>query len=424
MATISKRRLVSGNVVWELTHGTGPDRQRFTVGRTREEAEEALKQFERQVALHGGAPTSDSVHAVIGQYHEYLKTNRRPNTVTRYIRAIKTFHECFLMQRYPDVQTLRQLRPLHVEEYKRLRAAGEIQEESTQEERARETALRAQAVGRRPDGKPKDRAKFGWLGRRGVSRKVSLATINYELRALFTFCHWAIKRNYLFLNPVVTVERFKVPKQALPKFLTKEELNQFFEACDDDERRLFMAILLTGMRKGEVEHLTWSDVNFELGVIFIQAKPQFDWRPKTDERTIPVSASLRELLLEQYDHRTSDELVFANSEGNVDNYILARLKKVCRRAGLRPSTVHALRHSFGAHLRMAGVPLADIADLLGHKDLATTQIYAKVQQEHLRSVISKLTPITGGTNRGSAPARRLPESTTDPAPTRLRKTRS
>ena len=50
-------------------------------------------------------------------------------------------------------------------------------------------------------------------------------------------------------------------------------------------------------------------------------------------------------------------------------------------------TVHALRHSFGAHLRMAGVNLADIADLLGHKDLATTQIYAKVQQEHLRSIV-------------------------------------
>ena len=40
---------------------------------------------------------------------------------------------------------------------------------------------------------------------------------------------------------------------------------------------------------------------------------------------------------------------------------------------------------------MAGVSLADIADLLGHKDLATTQIYAKVQQEHLRTVVGKLT---------------------------------
>jgi len=42
---------------------------------------------------------------------------------------------------------------------------------------------------------------------------------------------------------------------------------------------------------------------------------------------------------------------------------------------------------------MAGVSLADIADLMGHKDLATTQIYAKVEQQHLRAVIEKLTPL-------------------------------
>jgi hypothetical protein len=42
---------------------------------------------------------------------------------------------------------------------------------------------------------------------------------------------------------------------------------------------------------------------------------------------------------------------------------------------------------------MAGVSLADIADLMGHMDLATTQIYAKVEQQHLRAVVSKLTPL-------------------------------
>jgi DNA-binding transcriptional MerR regulator len=61
---------------------------------------------------------------------------------------------------------------------------------------------------------------------------------------------------------------------------------------------------------------------------------------------------------------------------------------------MRQATLHSLRHSFGAHLRMAGVSLADIADLMGHKDLATPQIYAKVEQQHLRDVVTKLTPLT------------------------------
>jgi site-specific recombinase XerD len=396
MATIHKRRLRSGEIVWELTHGTGRDRQRMVVGRTREEAQEVLKQFERQVALHGGAPTDDSVTAVIGQYAAYLKTNRRERTVARYMRVLKTFHECFLVPHFPEVRRLRQLRPMHLEEYKRLRHEGAIAQVTSEDDAEREQSLRRQVTGPGHGRSAKDRAQFGWLGHRGISAKVSPRTINYELRALFTFFNWAVKRNALFLNPASNIERFRLPKRVMPKFLTSDELTKFFGACNEDDRRLFMSIVLTGMRKGEVEHLYWSDVNFELGVVFIQEKADMHWKPKTDERLIPISPMLRELLLQQYDRRRSDRLVFANPQGNIDTHILERLKATCKRAGIKLSTVHALRHSFGAHLRMAGVSLADIGDLLGHKDLATTQIYAKVQQEHLRKVISKLGPLVGG----------------------------
>ncbi len=117
---------------------------------------------------------------------------------------------------------------------------------------------------------------------------------------------------------------------------------------------------------------------------------------------------LRDVLLQQYAFRRSDRLVFANEAGSRDTHILERLKATCRRAGIKSSTVHALRHSFGAHLRMAGASLADIGDLLGHKDLATTQIYAKVQQEHLRGVITKLTPLAGAVGPTRPSARQLP----------------
>src|SRR5687768_15033053 len=107
MATIHKRRLVSGELVWELTHGSGRERQRLVAGKTREEAEDVLKQFKHQLALHGGAPTDDAVAAVVGQYEAFLKTNRRASTVTRYMRVVKTFHECFLIPHFSDVQRLR-----------------------------------------------------------------------------------------------------------------------------------------------------------------------------------------------------------------------------------------------------------------------------------------------------------------------------
>jgi integrase len=394
MATIHKRRLVSGEVVWELTHGTGRDRQRLVAGHSREEAQEVLNQFNKQLALHGQAPAADDgVEAVVGQYLEFLRSNRRPGTYRRYERVIRTFCHCFLPVCHPDVQRLRQIKPVHLEEYKIKRLEGGVADVEDHDVRQRETVLRLEAASSRNAPKRQDNAKFGWLGRKRLREKITPRTVNYELQVLRTFFGWAVRRNHMFVNPATPVERMRLSKRVLPKFLTADQLKKLFAACRDGERRLFLTVLLTGMRKGEVVHLTWSDINFELGVIFIQEKPQWQWKPKTDERLIPISPTLREVLLAQHALRRDDQLVFPNMEGHRDTHLLHKLQKICRRAGLPSSTVHALRHSFGAHLRMAGASLADIADLLGHKDLATTQIYAKVHQEHLRNVIAKLTPV-------------------------------
>src|SRR5262249_52930954 len=154
-----------------------------------------------------------------------------------------------------------------------------------------------------------DNAKFGWLGRKRLRQTVTDRTVNYELQILRAFFRWAVVRNHLFVNPTQHIERFRIPKQALPKFLTTDELTRLFACCTERERRLFMTILLTGMRKGEVQHLTWSDINFELGILFIQAKPQWAWKPKTDERVIPLSPTLRELLVQHHAERANDGLV-------------------------------------------------------------------------------------------------------------------
>ena len=411
MATIHRKRLRTGRVVWELTHGRGENRVRFVAGKTKDEAEGVLVQFKQQLRMHGTAPHDVTVSEAATAYREYLVLNRRERTVTRYRRVLDTFAICFLQTYHPDVERLRDIKPLHIEDYKRRRSAGEISEEKTATDEAREQQLRSE-LARNPKRRTmKANAKYGWLGRHAVHSRVSVRTINYELRCLFTFFRWATKQNHLFVNPATNIEKFRVPKRSLPRFMTSEEIRKFFAACREDERRLFSIILLTGMRKGEIEHLTWNDLNFELGVLFIQAKPEVGWQPKTDERVIPMSLTMQQLLVEQYANRTSEQWVFANRGGQRDGHILEKLKNVCRRAHIKPATVHALRHSFGAHLRMAGVSLADIADLLGHKDLATTQIYAKVQQEHLRTVIGKLTGLVpAGAESSDASLKRVTQA--------------
>ena len=392
MASIHRKKMRSGRVVWELTHGRGRERIRLVAGDTREAAEGVLATFRRQLALQGTAPAPTTVAAALSEYKEYLRIHRRPSTARRYWRVMRTF-TVFLGEFHPVINRLRDIKVSHLEAYKQRRFAGEVRESDSAGDRRRDERLREELIEAPMSGSPQANARYGWLGRKRLHPQVTERTINYELQCLHTFFRWAIKRNHLFSNPASEVERFRLIKKSLPKFLTSDDLQKFFRACTEKERRVFATMLLTGMRRGEVEYLMWPDISFELGMIFIQAKPEDGWKPKTDERIIPISPTLQQVLFEQFASRGTGRWVFPNRKGNRETHLLEKLKKVCRRAGLRPTTLHALRHSFGAHLRMSGASLADIADLMGHKDLATTAIYAKAQQEHLRSVITKISPL-------------------------------
>ena len=93
MATIHKRRLRSGEIVWELTHGTGRERQRMVAGRTREEAQEVLKQFERFYDHVGGFG-----HLLVAGQSGFLSHVETVHGITMLSREV--FPK--LRDRYPD----------------------------------------------------------------------------------------------------------------------------------------------------------------------------------------------------------------------------------------------------------------------------------------------------------------------------------
>lgn len=153
-----------------------------------------------------------------------------------------------------------------------------------------------------------------------------------------------------------TGSRFTSERSILPP-IGKELRGFFAAACAPWEERIFKIFLLSGMRRGELENLEWTDVRLDLGLIVIQAKTSGSRRPasgsfRSHRSTLTCSFSI-------YRERRSDRWVAANRAGNRDTHLLGKLKKICRKAGIAPaaSTVHALRHSFAAHLRMAGVSL-------------------------------------------------------------------
>jgi hypothetical protein len=182
MATIHRKRLRSGRRVWELTHGRGDTRVRFVAGKTREEAEGVLTQFKQQLRMHGSAPHDLTVSEAVQAYREYLVLNRREKTVIRYCRVLDTFAICFLRPFHLDVERLRDIKPQHIEDYKRRRSAGEISEVKTPADEAREQQLRSELARNPKRHTMKANAKYGWLGRHSVHSRVSVRTINYELR--------------------------------------------------------------------------------------------------------------------------------------------------------------------------------------------------------------------------------------------------
>ena len=221
-------------------------------GKTREAAELTLTAFKRQLVLQGPPLPADTVEGIIAEYSQFLAVNRRAGTARRYERTLKTL-VVFLRMFHPQVRLLRDIKAHHIEGYKRRRLAAQIVERDSRDDQARDAGLKRAMDERRalppPEGTHQraDNAKYGWLGRKRLHPQVGERTINYELRALDTFFRWAIRQNYLFVNPASLVERFRIPRPTIPKFLTVTEVQALMAACTSRERRVFGTMLLTGM---------------------------------------------------------------------------------------------------------------------------------------------------------------------------------
>lgn len=181
------------------------------------------------------------------------------------------------------------------------------------------------------------------------------------------------------LPAVPRLQRVKVP-QARFDFFTREESEALLQAARNEEERLMMLFALhTGARVSEQLALKWADVDFRNRFIVIrQAVIRGEVGPTKNgrERKVPLTASL-EAALKRHKHLRS-ELVFCNHKGEPleDWSLLDRLRITCRRAGLRGIRWHELRHSFASQLVIAGVPIRQVQEWLGHSTITMTLRYS------------------------------------------------
>ena len=167
--------------------------------------------------------------------------------------------------------------------------------------------------------------------------------------------------------------------------LTEEELRRLLSAMDQDSdqniAKIMKMALYTGMRKGEIFNLKWTDINFNNRLITIR-------NPKSGrDEHIPMNQSTFDLLKSHSVHELNPELVFPNKFGKKRVDIRKGVDRIKKRAGLPKEFrgMHGLRHVFASRLASSGkVDLYRIQKLLTHKSPQMTQRYAHLSNEVLR----------------------------------------
>ncbi|CAM3663517.1 site-specific tyrosine recombinase/integron integrase [Erysipelothrix urinaevulpis] len=220
-----------------------------------------------------------------------------------------------------------------------------------------------------------------------IARKVS------ALRSFFKF----MQMNYgATMNPFNQI-KVQSPSQKLPRFLTKQELNNLLLSCDDSvlgkrNRLMFELMYASGLRVSECVGLQLKDIQQKERVILVEGKGSKErlafYYPSLSLKISEYLSELRPLLMKQESH----DFVFVNANGKPLSprgfqYALAKQAKI---AGLKQRVhPHMLRHSFATHLLDQGANLRVVQSLLGHESLSTTQIYTHVSQEKLKEIYDK-----------------------------------
>ncbi len=219
------------------------------------------------------------------------------------------------------------------------------------------------------------------------------------LRSLYGFL---CEEGYRSDNPASRLElpRHTVP---LPEVMSIEEVELFFRSIKLDsrygirDRTLFELIYSCGLRISEAAELKLSNIHWDERLIRIQGKGG-------RQRIVPIGDQVYHWL-KLYLHQVRplldkgvhiEERVFLSMRGSglTRKGIWKRFKETCAETGIE-AKVHTLRHSFATHLLQGGADLRSVQALLGHADIATTQIYTHVEDDSIKRVHSALHPRGG-----------------------------
>ena len=233
-------------------------------------------------------------------------------------------------------------------------------------------------------------------------RELGIRTKNHHLTILRAFLRYLSTEEEMDVYPPDRVKRFK-EEQRKVKVLYAEELQRLLSAPDTSKREgkrdkaILELFFSTGLRLTELRSLNRKDLNFQTREISVRGK-------RSKLRVVFLSdaavAALQDYLESRLDHLAP---LFIRSHNKAKNELppgeafrLSRIsiynivKKYALEAGIvTDPSPHTLRHSFATDLLRNGADLRSVQELLGHKDLSTTQIYTHVTNPQLKEVHRK-----------------------------------
>ena len=185
--------------------------------------------------------------------------------------------------------------------------------------------------------------------------------------------NWGVKFEELpAFNPFLVVEKFAVDQKPRP-VPTESDFWKVVHCADERDKRFIVACLHTAARKSELFRLTWNEVDFERGFILLGTRKRKGGGMEYDP--IPMTSTLRQILLEQREEGLSREFVFCHTDGRPYTSRQNLIKRLCKKSGVPHFTLHGIRHLTASVLAQERVPMVKIQAILRHKNLATTEKY-------------------------------------------------
>jgi len=226
--------------------------------------------------------------------------------------------------------------------------------------------------------------------RRGLSPK----SLQRRLSACRSFYAWLVKQGRVAASPAASIRSPKAPRK-LPQVLDPDEAKALVEVPTDAplglrDRALLELFYSSGLRLSELCALRWRDLDLADALVNVLGKGN-------KQRSVPLGSHARAALA-QWRGSTgaaNDAHVFPGRGGGsiTPRAVQLRMRHLAQQQGLfKRVHPHLLRHSFASHILESSGDLRGVQELLGHADIATTQIYTHLDYQHLAKVYDAAHP--------------------------------